>query len=1062
MKPIKLIISAFGPYAGQMPEIDFKLFEDKGLFLISGDTGAGKTTIFDAICFALYGETSGMFRDTKNLRSEYAKPSAESFVDFHFSHQGKYYHVYRQPSYERQKQRGEGSVTEKEKAQFYCEGEKPIEGTSSVNNAVRELLKIDFKQFKQIAMIAQGEFWDLLNASTDDRTKILRTIFMTSGYQDMEYRLKEKRAASLSQKNRTEDSIIQYFREAAAPEEDEWPAKLSSLQDRAEKSRSAWNIQEMLEALSKIISVDKAALMDNQKEFEAQNRILSDQTKAYHTAHTNNAFLSRYEEAKEKKERLDAQKEEIGELSALLERQKAAVHRVKPVYSLFKEKERELEASRESIATKKKELAAAETEAALAGEALQRALENGPRAEELRLKAGKLKEDIEKYAARDELLSAVSALEEESVELDREENALNTEEEELKERIQKLEHTIRDLRDCAAQLVKARNEGKELASLETELTDLTVKAIPDYREAVRILSQKQAGFQKARKKYHEAEDARKRCGDILDNCRAGILAQGLKEGEKCPVCGSIHHPEPAVLSEESASEEEFKELREREELAGKAKEKALAEAEGARAKAALAEEQLRARILGAAGKEGSPARPAEDAAMEELFSLAAARQQEVEEWITANAKEEKRLKKDCKTHDRAVSDLEKARGEEAERLENRKTDYRTRRESNRAGLIEKKTALKEYEKLEFANLEAACGEQERTEKEARLISEAIENARTGKQEADGRKTGIASALHTLQETLKLQERKTEECREDWQEALRNHQMASEEEFLHLLVSEKEISYSDKKIRDYEQAVKTNLELLRQAKKDAEGKEKVDEELLAEEVNKQNGIVEGLREYGTKIEHRLQNNERIRKNIADLQNNLETSRWESERYGRLHDLVAGNISNRAKVTFEQYIQAAGFDNIIAAANRRLLPMSDGQYELYRKDDSNDKKSKTILNLEVQDHFTGHKRPVGSLSGGESFKASLSLALGLSDTISSNLGGVQMDALFVDEGFGTLDRRSIENAMDILINLSGANKLVGIISHREELTENIPQQIRVRKTKDGSQIEVDTGL
>ena len=171
---------------------------------------------------------------------------------------------------------------------------------------------------------------------------------------------------------------------------------------------------------------------------------------------------------------------------------------------------------------------------------------------------------------------------------------------------------------------------------------------------------------------------------------------------------------------------------------------------------------------------------------------------------------------------------------------------------------------------------------------------------------------------------------------------------------------------------------------------------------------------------------------------------------------------GDIPNKAKITFEQYIQAAGFDNIIAAANRRLLPMSEGQYELCRKEDSDDKKSKTILNLEVRDNFTGHKRPVGNLSGGESFKASLSLALGLSDTVSSNMGGVQMDALFVDEGFGTLDRKSIENAMDILINLSGTDKLVGIISHREELMENIPQQIRVTKTKNGSRIEIDSGF
>ena len=189
--------------------------------------------------------------------------------------------------------------------------------------------------------------------------------------------------------------------------------------------------------------------------------------------------------------------------------------------------------------------------------------------------------------------------------------------------------------------------------------------------------------------------------------------------------------------------------------------------------------------------------------------------------------------------------------------------------------------------------------------------------------------------------------------------------------------------------------------------------------------------------------------------------LEKYQKEYDLCSRLYNLVTGNLSGKAKITFEQYIQAAGFDRIIVAANRRLLPMSDGQYELFRKEELSDKKSQSSLDLEVLDNFTGRRRPVGNLSGGESFKASLSLALGLSDTVSSSLGGVQMDALFVDEGFGTLDRRSIENAMDILIHLSSSNKLVGIISHREELMENIPQQIRVKKTKKGSEIQIDMG-
>ncbi|MCM1304794.1 MAG: SMC family ATPase [Lachnospiraceae bacterium] len=1070
MKPIKLIISAFGPYAEQMPEIDFELFENKGLFLISGDTGAGKTMIFDAICFALYGKTSGVYRDTKNLRSEYAAPETKSFVDLYFSHQGKSYHVYRQPAYERRKLRGEGTVTEKECAEFYCEKEQPLEGTENVNKAVKELLKVDFQQFKQIAMIAQGEFWNLLNASTEDRTKILRTIFMTSGYQSMEYRLKDRRNVSLTQKDRIESGIIQYFQEAAAPEEGEYSAKLHSMQDNANENHSAWNIREMLDMLSVLINADQTVLKDCQKKITAENKSLEERTRELHTAHTNNAFLTRYEEALEKKEQLAAGQDEIRELEILVGRQKAALHKVKPVFDLLEAKEKELDTTRKGIADKTQKLADATADAVSAEENLQKALANAPRAEELNRKAEKLKEDFEKYAARDGLTSMVKALEEAFQALTAEGIALAGEENAFKEKIQQLEQTIKELRERPAELVKAQNEGKELTALKTELDDMILHAIPDCRTAAKTLVKKQKAFQKAQEEYHNAEQERKRCEDILDNCRAGILAQGLEDGKKCPVCGSTHHPEPAALSGESVSEEELKELQETEEQAKNRKEKALGEAERAKAEAAAGEKQLRARILAALEKAKRPAAEdpesagltEKDAPIEDLFPLVSANLEEVKDMITAGDAEIRHLKKECRQYEQAVSDLEKARGTETDALEEKKKAYQARKEQNQEKLVENRTALKEYEKLEYADLETARTEQEKAETEARTILESIENAKTTKQKAEEKKTTLSAALNTLEETRKSQENKVEECRKDLEKALRDQKMASREEFQDFLADEIEITENEEKVKDHQQSVKTNLELLKQAEKDAEGRTRIDEDALQEEVTRQNGIVEALRADAAKTEHRLKNNERVRQNISDQETPLETCRRESEQYSRLYDLVAGQIKNRAKVTLEQYIQAAGFDNIIAAANRRLLPMSDGQYELCRKDEANDQKSKTILNLEVQDNFTGHRRPVGNLSGGESFKASLSLALGLSDTVSSHLGGVQMDALFVDEGFGTLDRRSIESAMDILINLSGANKLVGIISHREELTENIPQQIRVTRTRAGSRIEVDAGF
>ena len=285
--------------------------------------------------------------------------------------------------------------------------------------------------------------------------------------------------------------------------------------------------------------------------------------------------------------------------------------------------------------------------------------------------------------------------------------------------------------------------------------------------------------------------------------------------------------------------------------------------------------------------------------------------------------------------------------------------------------------------------------------------------------------------------------------------------SSMEEMLKCVASEGEIASSDKVIKEYDQAVATNQKQLLDAKADAEGKTVIDMEALKAVCKEQSAKVDLIRTNYHKCETRIDRNKEKQESILDRREELEKARKENTICQRLYNLVKGTTGN-GKITLEQYIQAAGFDGIIAAANRRLLPMSDGQYELYRQEDSLGRKSSNFLDLEVLDNCTGHRRPVGNLSGGESFKASLSLALGLSDTVSSNLGGVQMDALFVDEGFGTLDRKSIDSAMEILINLTGSNKLVGIISHREELMENIPQQIKVKKTKDGSQITVERGV
>ena len=403
MKPIKLIISAFGPYAGQTPEINFGQFENKGLFLISGDTGAGKTTIFDAICFALYGTTSGSYRDTKNLRSEYAKNSTDSFVDFYFSHQGREYHVWRQPSYERPKHRGTGMVSVKEKAVLYREGMAPIEGLVNVNNAIIELLHINDKQFKQIAMIAQGEFWALLNAKTEQRTEILRTIFMTRGYKNIEDKLRDKLNAIFEAKRETERSIMQYFGDVTADPEDYLAETLTELQGRILHADNLGNIEEILNLLEALLQTDKEKWKTYTVTLKTEEKELKAQDKAYALAEENNKFIDRFSKLQEQKELLEVKKQEIEEKETLLNRQKVATREVKPIYITWKDEVDAIASTEETISIKTQNLQESVKIVGQAEKKLRALKEKESSAREFQKQAEKIDEQEFEYQKRDHL-----------------------------------------------------------------------------------------------------------------------------------------------------------------------------------------------------------------------------------------------------------------------------------------------------------------------------------------------------------------------------------------------------------------------------------------------------------------------------------------------------------------------------------------------------------------------------------------------------------------------------------------------------------------------------------
>lgn len=1057
MKPIKLIISAFGPYATKMPEIDFTRFEEKGLFLISGDTGAGKTTIFDAICFALYGKTSGSFRDTKNLRSEYAKSTEESYVDFYFSHQGREYHVRREPEYEKMKSKG-GVTKVNSKAILYEEGETPIEGLKQVNEAIKEILHVDFEQFKQIAMIAQGEFWQLLNAKTDERTKILRTIFQTSGYNNIEYKLKERMDASYKVKTRTQDSIIQYFGGVTGDEEDELYESLVDLQERAAKSGSAWNIEEILEIIDEVIKSDTASgkligdeLKKAEEELEKSKKLLA-------TAHTNNEFITRLEKLCEEKKQLEARKKEMDKLENLLNRQKIASREINPLYNSWKDKEGAIKATEGEIAKKKIDMEATNEMVKKNTATLEQAMNKKPEAEALQKVVDKIDQEEPKYQQRDELLEVVKKLENEKLLFAGEEEALEKREKELADKITELKEGIKKLKDSPENQIRAKALGEKLKELSDAIEVIIKDKLPMIDSRKKDLEIKQNNYTKAFEAYEEANARRIEAEKILDNCRAGILAKDLKDGEKCPVCGSLHHPELATLSDSTVTEEDFKVLKATEESLQQ--KKSVASTQAATAKSALEqyEEQLKGDILTCLGNSLLDINEVEDS-LDGLIERIKEAKNTVEVKTKENEKLMLKLTRDCASLTNAEKDLEKAQGEDSDRLKNDKEGFALKKSDTEKSIAEKKAVLSTLDKLSFDNWEIAKAKRDETKIIIYNILKEIDKADKEKRTADENLASEKAALSTLENSLEGLKKEEISRKEILDKAIGTHKFESVENMLELVLTEADISELDDKITSYKQAVVTNNEQLQQGEKDAKDRKMIDIESLENISKGQGEIVDTIRSKSNGIGNRIKTNENLREKIAEQKNTLEESRKENNLCTRLYNLVKGTTGN-GKITLEQYIQAAGFDGIIAAANRRFMPMSDGEFQLFRQEDTLSKKSNNFLDLEVLNNYTGHRRPVGNLSGGESFKASLSLALGLSDTVSSNLGGIQMDALFVDEGFGTLDRRSIEGAMDILINLSGKNKLVGIISHREELMENIPQKILVNKTSDGSRLSFES--
>ena len=1081
MKPTKLVMQAFGAYAEQT-EIDFTQFEGKGLFLICGDTGAGKTTIFDAISYALYGEASGSYRDTKNLKSEYVDKKVESFVDFYFTHQGKDYHVCRKPSFKYTNRNGKPDE-QAEKVIFYqpdgttLEGAKNIDGTKEKPGAIPQLLNMDAGQFMQVAMIAQGEFWKLLNAKTNERTEILRTIFQTDAYKKLELKLKNRMDVSFAARKEKEQSISQSFREVKvepaeisegisgiltedlAEDSEEQPRsvvqRICDLQEKLQDSKAVWNIEEMLTLLQAIIGEDTEKAKQKETVLAQAEEELQKLQGTLVSAKDNNAILERYARTKEEREVLESQKGLFEERRIQLDRTKQATYKVKPEYDAWSAKEHEWERTKQLITDGAQTLADCQTRAGMADAKVKETEALRPEAEQCQKIVDKVREEEPRYKEREMLQHELGQIQLQLAAQEQQEEALVTAEQMLQKRIGELQEQQAVWKEEPQQLAQAQAEHDKLLDSQKKTEFIAKNLIPAWRRKQQELEEAQREYRENQDAYESAKEAFTHADRLYRANLVGILASDLAEGEPCPVCGATHHEKLATLVEASVTEEQCKELKAVEEKKLDAFNQATASASSLRADVQVKGQQIKEEIRGYM----TPEFIGGVEALEELIVSFERQREKLVDTVAQSRERLDTLQQNCEKLREVEAMLARAQGTEMARLAEQRKSLVEERQSLIAKQAASQATLAALQTLSYPDWEAAMQAGNHALARVKEIQTALDTAAKEKKSADEAVARVQASIATQKQALEQQKSDAQMLKQRLNEKLTACQFVSVEEMQAQVATDAEIHAEEAKLADYDKKVTEVAARLSQLEQEQDARHRtlVDLEQLQQEHTSKRVQVETLRTALQAITFRIQNNCEKQQNIRAQQVAYEKAKKENDTSYRLYTLVSGQTRN-GKITFEQYIQAAGFDSILQAANRHLLPMSDNQFQLYRQTNAVGKQTNTFLDLEVLDISTGKRRPVGNLSGGESFKASLSLALGLSDTIAENRGGIQMDALFVDEGFGTLDSKSLEETKDALLSMSGENKLVGIISHRDELMD-IPQKLRVTKGRGGSQIQME---
>lgn len=880
MKPIELEISAWGPYK-QLEKLQFERLWERGLFLVTGPTGAGKTTVFDAICFALYGTLSGQMREKNSVRSDFADKDTKTYVKLKMEHKGQLYEIYRNPEYLRPKKRRSGTeewTKERENAILTMPDSSCIEGAGEVTGKIQEILALDYVQFKQISMIAQGEFAKLLTESPGEKIKIFRKLFGTAVVEQFAANLRNKSGKlykEVMEYRHRMDEDVKLLHE----DSEEW----KKLLDNPDRSYEA-----VFRYLEVLLKEDKERKKTADKAYEKADKEEKELALKKAELERVKETTARLEKQKERLSLCKAEKEKYEKKEKDAEQIRRA-QLVEPAYIQLSNKREQKEKLEKKLIDLQKEMQTLET---------------------------RLQENLFFYQNKDTLLALLS---------------VEKEKKECEEEKQK-------------SLILWKEKQDELEKLKGE-------------------------YVLAEEKVRERRERLEQAEEFYRRSAIGIAVKMLEKGKPCPVCGSTEHPKPAEKTENGIDEKALKKLREQYET----------------------ENQKMLQV-----HEQALLKQAEGTALEK-------ERKKNEEKLERILQEERKQEEQICRGDRDSTAFFKNTDRKKEELEERATAYQ------KAQIL-------------------------LTEKEAERGRVSMEMTEMSKMVTD-----LTNA---------------------YKQALFENHLMNERNFFSYRERKEEEDVLREECRQYQEELQTLTNLVNHLQEEVNSYERIKEE-PAESDELEEKLALCRQEKTNRNKERERTGQRIseiKKILQTLKEKQESMESLSREYGIVKDLdnlASGN--NAKRLVFEQYVLAAYFEQVLEAANVRFEKMTAGRYTMFRSEEVSDGRSKDSMEICVMDYYTGKARPVKTLSGGETFKASLSLALGLSDVIGRTNGGIRVETLFIDEGFGALDSESLEQACEALTSLVEKDRLIGIISHVPELRERIDNQVVIRKTNSGSRIE-----